>query len=294
VSRESKVAILESILVRVQCRANEPRAPRVAVAAAAPARIDGAAALEDLGPPELIPIDEPPELIPIDEPPELIPIDEPPERVPVEASPQTAHAAPPAIAEAKVSVREQRVSLPPWPEPDEIEEPAPPSSPRLRDEVAAEQVAIPASEADEAEEPITLPPVSGRQHVEGVSPDRVVTLPPDAERIGALLEMDISAGADSAPPPPAAPPEIGSAPIELVESAEPPAVRVEPAGVRLMVEPGPSAPERAPLAVEVWAAAIRAPERAAASVAVFEGEAKRFAPKSIGEMLDATLALDGD
>lgn len=125
-------------------------------------------------------------------------------------------------------------------------------------------------------------------------PDRLVTLPPLSEPAIPVLDIDVSAVGAKVPPSAASPPELEPAPIELVESAEPPAVRVEPAGVRLMVEPGPSAPERAPLAVEVWAAAIRAPERAAASVAVFEGEAKRFAPKSIGEMLDATLALDGD
>jgi hypothetical protein len=43
--------------------------------------------------------------------------------------------------------------------------------------------------------------------------------------------------------------------------------------------------------MEVRAEAIRPPERAAASIAVFQGEARRFAPKSFGELLEASLGL---
>jgi hypothetical protein len=277
VSRESKIAVLESILVRVQCRANEPRAPRLAAVAEASARAEVAAE------------------------PAIEPVVAPVMRAPL--------------------VREERESLPPWPDPEPetgpqlipiddaapqlipiddsapqlipIDEP-PPSSPRLRDETDAEPMAGAADASEEADERITLPPVSGRQHVEGVSPERVVTLAPESEPPLPALDMDISAGGESATPPPAAPLALVPAPIEMVESAEPPAVQAEAPSVRLMVEPGPRAPGRAPpapVAVEVRADAIVPPERAAARVAIFEGEAKRFAPKSIGELLDATLGL---
>jgi hypothetical protein len=295
VSRQSKIAVLESILVRVQCRANAPREPQLAVVEETPAAAEAAVRPVEVEPPELIPIDEP--VLETAElgPPELIPIDEP--------VVEPAHVAPPAIAEVKMDVPvapvvlERRESLPPWPEPDEIEEPAPPSSPRLRaeDEIEAEEVLSAADIDDEADERITLPPVSGPQHVEGVSPERVVTLAPASERPGPVLDMDISiVGERSATPPPAAPVELAPAPLELVESAEPPAVQAGPPSVRLMVEPGPSAPGQTlptHVAVEVRADAIHPPERAAASVAIFQGEATRFAPKSIGELLDATLGL---
>jgi hypothetical protein len=267
VSRESKIAVLESILVRVQCRANEPRAPRLATVAEASARAEVAAV------------------------PAIEPVVAPVMRAPL--------------------VREERESLPPWPDPEPetgpqlipiddsapqlipIDEP-PPSSPRLRDEMDGEPMEGAADASEETEEPITLPPVSGRQHVEGVSPERVVTLAPESEPPLPALDMDISAGGESATPPPAAPLALVPAPIEMVESAEPPAVQPDAPSVRLMVQPGPRAPGQAPpapVAVEVRADAIVPPERAAASVAIFEGEAKRFAPKSIGELLDATLGL---
>jgi hypothetical protein len=271
VSRESKIAVLESILVRVQCRANEPRAPKLVTLEQAPAQAQVAV-------------------------------------VPAKAEPVVA-----PVARAPL-VREERESLPPWPEPETspqlipiddsapelipiddsapelipIDEP-PPSSPRLRPEIEAERVASHTAAAEEAEEPITVPPVSGRQQVEGALPDRLVTLPPLSEPAIPVLDIDVSAVGAKVPPSAASPLELEPAPIELVESAEPPAVAAQAPAVRLMVEPGPGA--QAPVAVEVRAEAIRPPARAAASVAVFEGEAKRFSPKSIGELLDATLSL---
>jgi hypothetical protein len=263
-SRESKIAVLKSVLARVQSRANGARKPRLVPVAAAPDAVQDAAAPEQVEPPELIPI---------------------------EPLPEEAYASAEVVSEEpKVAAPVPRESLPPWPDPDEIEAPEPLSSPRLRETV--EQQRAESAEAQEPEEPITLPPVSGRQQVDGVAADEAITIPPVALPPVRALDLDIAA---PEPRPASAPPAPAKlVPLELVESAEPPAVETTVPAVSLLVEPGPSAPGGRPqpaVAVQVRAEIIGPAPRAAANVAAFEGDAKRFAPTSIGELIDASLGL---
>lgn len=85
-----------------------------------------------------------------------------------------------------------------------------------------------------------------------------------------------------------------------VEAQPPPLPLAEPAAVaevQVVPEPTPAplesppAAAAVPVAVEIAAEIVRRPEAPAADVAAIVGEASRFAPKTFGELLDASLDL---
>jgi len=353
VNREQKVSVLERVLERVQRRARAPRSAGAGIVAVAAGAVKSA------------PVAHAPAAIaaPVAAAPAPVAAAPAAEAAPVAAAPP----APVAAAPTPSPVARPPASVPPadyldesgWLEP--AEEPAPSSSRRLREEVAAQDVASaaeqklasPAAQSlQDAEAPIlTPPPESGRQEVEPPLPE-ALSLPTELTATSDAIEMEVSIVVETGPPPPLAPAREIEAPIELVESVPPPAVQVEPMAakaaqparvepavapavsesgpvprpaaepaaaqaiaapavaareqveaapraVRLMVEPppgvSPEPPVRAtPVVVEVWAASTRPQERVAASVAAFEGEAKRFSPQSIGELLDASLGLGNE
>lgn len=127
-------------------------------------------------------------------------------------------------------------------------------------------------------------------------------LAPPPEAVEDLARHDRNVGR-SVPPPRLEHTEPGP-PVALRPPTHPPtapppvAPPPPPVEVRLVTEPPPPAaplppvaPAPPPVAVEMAASVTHRSTRAAAEVVAIVGEAKRFAPATFGELLDASLAL---
>ncbi len=315
-SRDRKIGVLEALLERVR---NRTGAPRVATApAAAPEPV---AALASEPPPEIIaaPIaglgSEPPAApyepeAPQATPPEMEIIPPPPfddgalsdslEGDDDDDGPPSA----PRLREGIVEAAADDEPDQDFPEDEVPIKTPPPESGRQHvaavvsqsedaDELEAE-IAITVTEESPSPPPAGVsepPPVSSSvreplPHVEiesrdGPMPRLAFVSEPEIE-----LHVSRPPTAPSPPPSPSAPP-----PVEAkAPSAPPPPLPSAPPPVRLMAQPSADAGGPAPAPVEVWAS-THVPSSLRAQVASFVGHNATFAPRSFGELLDASLGL---
>ncbi len=326
-SAEERIQKLEELLARVKVRAAEPRKESAVFAAAGSQEPVGSAPLTSVPPTNAFTAEEEAALADeygdVEVSSEVVEID-----VDVDVDESTmedelaAAAASPPAAELEVVEEDEDTSeqTPPPRPANEVEEPAPSSSPR------------PIHEAREPEDVPrhTPPPESGKQVAASTPPQRdasafpppparTPSLPPDVPMsepppsleghtlIGGWREPGLGPVAGSGTSPlgvrvpaaPNAPPSGGAAAEKPAGSGAQPFVGASPGASGDFAGPKPA---RSPTFVPPQSPPAEGPEvtrpelsesigRAGARVASFEGQAPSFAPSTFGELLDASLQL---
>lgn len=322
-SAQERVRKLEELLARVKTRAAEPRTESAVFAAAgAPVAAEPVRTVSNTSIPPTNAFTAEEEAALADEygdvevSSEVVEIDVDVEEATTEdelaaAAAQQAASVPPPELEVVEEDEDTSEETPPPPRPaNEVEEPAPSSSPRpIHEDRGPENVPR-----------HTPPPESGKQVAASTPPQRVASaFPPPAARtpslppdvpvsepppsleghtlIGGWREPGLGPGSGSSPlgvRVPGAPPS-GSVAAEKAGSGAQPFVGASPGAGASGDFTGPKparSPTFAPPPSAEQGPQVTRPELAAgARVASFEGKAPSFAPATFGDLLDATLGL---